>query len=715
MIEIEGSPHQLETFLYQLQSEAPPLAVIEHLANTTLAAVGQRNFRIVESTGGERRSTLVSPDIATCNECLGEIFNPANRRYRYPFNNCTNCGPRFTIVRDVPYDRPLTTMADFVMCTDCSREYHDPGDRRFHAQPISCPRCGPTLMLVDRHGARVDFDPILKTAELLRGGHVIAIKGIGGYHLAADATNECAVATLRARKYREDKPFAVMVADIGLARMLAQIDPAEERLLLGIRRPIVLLRRRSDANLADSVAPGSRVVGLMLPYAPLHHLICRQLGAPMVLTSGNVSDEPIVYRDDEAFERLGGIADFFLTHDRPIHTRADDSVMRVFRGRDFPVRRSRGYAPQPVSLPWNVRHPILACGAELKNTFCLAKGHHAFISHHIGNLENYETLRAFTEGIEHYRRLFAIDPAIVAYDLHPEFLSTKYALELADVELVGVQHHHAHVAACLADNREEAPAIGVAFDGLGYGNDSTMWGGEFIVADLLDFERVGHLETIAMPGGAIAIKQPWRMAAAYLDALYGDSIPGDLDVIRRNARHWPLAVQLVRAKINAPLTSSVGRLFDAVAAILGIRDSINYEGQAAIELEQRAIETEHLVYDIGASAGESVLLRGKDLIRAVVEDLRDGAPSGIIATRFHNTLARMIVDACSEIRSRRGLGIVALSGGVFQNMFLLGRTVSGLERNGFRVLTHSRVPTNDGGISFGQAAVAASRDRACQG
>ena len=715
MIEIEGKLHQLETFLYKLQREAPPLAVIERVASTTIAAVGQRDFRIVESTGGEGRSTLVSPDIATCDECVGEIFNPANRRYRYPFNNCTNCGPRFTIVRGVPYDRPLTTMADFVMCADCSREYHDPGDRRFHAQPISCPRCGPTLMLVDRYGVRVDFDPILKTAELLRAGHIIAIKGIGGYHLAADATNECAVGTLRARKYREDKPFAVMVSDIGLAQMLAQIDPAEERLLLGVRRPIVLLRRSYDANLADSVAPGSRVVGLMLPYTPLHHLLCRQVGAPIVLTSGNVSDEPIAYRDDEAFERLGAIADFFLTHDRPIQTRSDDSVLRVFRGRDFPVRRSRGYAPQPVSLPWNVRRPILACGAELKNTFCLAKGHHAFISHHIGNLENYETLRAFTEGIEHYRRLFAIDPAIVAHDLHPEYLSTKYALELANVELIGVQHHHAHVAACLADNREEGPAIGVAFDGLGYGDDSTMWGGEFVVADLLDFERVGHLETIAMPGGAIAIKQPWRMAAAYLDAIYGDSIPGDFDVFRRNARHWPLVVQLARAKINAPLTSSVGRLFDAVSAILGIRDSINYEGQAAIELEQKAIETEHSDYDIGVSVGESILLRGKDLIRAVLEDLRDGAPSGIIATRFHNTLARMIVDACSAIRWRRGLEVVALSGGVFQNMFLLRRTVSRLERNGFRVLTHSRVPTNDGGISFGQAAVAASRDRGCQG
>jgi hydrogenase maturation protein HypF len=709
-IEIEGGPHRLETFLDRLQSEAPPLAVIEHFATTTIAASGQRDFNIVASTAGEGRSTLVAPDIATCDECVGEIFNSANRRYRYPFNNCTNCGPRFSIVRDVPYDRPLTTMADFVMCADCAREYHDPGNRRFHAQPISCHKCGPTLILTDRFGARLDGDPIRVTADLLRAGHVVAIKGIGGYHLAVDATNESAVATLRQRKYREDKPFAVMVNGIESARSLAELDDCEERLLLDGRRPIVLLRRRSHAHLADS-APGTRDVGLILPYTPAHHLLCAEAGLPIVLTSGNISDEPIAHIDREAYERLGNIAEFFLTHDRAIHTRADDSVMRVFRGREFPLRRSRGYAPQPISLPWNVRHSVLACGAELKNTFCFVKGHHAFLSHHIGNLENYATLQAFTEGIEHYRRLFAIDPSIVAYDLHPEYLSTKYALELEGVELIGVQHHHAHIAACLADNREEGPAIGVAFDGLGYGMDSTMWGGEFLVADLQDFERVGHFETVAMPGGAIAIKQPWRMAAAYLDALYADAIPSDLEVVRRNARHWKPIVQLARAKLNAPLTSSVGRLFDAVAALLGIRDRINYEGQAAIELEQQAIENEYSEYETGGPGGERILLRGTDLIRAVVEDLRDGTPAKIIAARFHNTLAQMIVETCAEIRSRRGLEVIALSGGVFQNMLLLDRTVSKLEHHGFRVLTHSRVPTNDGGISFGQAAVAAARSR----
>jgi hydrogenase maturation protein HypF len=711
VIEIEGAPDQFDEFLRELQSETPPLAVIEQVSSETVAATGQRDFRIVQSATAEARSTLVSPDIATCDECVREIFDPANRRYRYPFNNCTNCGPRFTIVRDVPYDRPFTTMADFAMCNDCAREYRDTDNRRFHAQPISCPQCGPTLILADRLRARPGGDPIDRTAELLRSGQVIAIKGIGGYHLAVDATNENAVAKLRARKYREVKPFAVMVSDLGSARRLAQIDAAEERLLLSARRPIVLVRRKVDINLANSVAPGSPDVGLILPYTPLHHLLCEKIAAPIVLTSGNVSDEPIAYRDQEAFERLGYIADFFLTHDRSIQTRADDSVMRAFRGREYPVRRSRGYAPQPLSIPHAIRRPILACGAELKNTFCLVKGHHAFLSHYIGNLENYETLRAFNEGVEHYRRLFAIDPAVVAYDLHPEYLSTKYALELEGVDLVGVQHHHAHIAACLADNGEQGPAIGVAFDGLGYGIDSTLWGGEFLVADLQNFERVGHFENIAMPGGAIAIKQPWRMAAAYLDAIFGDSIPGDLEVVRRNARHWKPVVQLARAKINAPLTSSVGRLFDAVAAIIGIRDTISYEGQAAIELERHAIENDYSDYEIGMGEGKGLRLRGADLIRAVIEDLRAGIASAIIAARFHNTLAKMIVEGCCSIRSRRGIDVVALSGGVFQNMLLLDRSVNRLEQNGFRVLIHSRVPTNDGGISFGQVAVAAARDR----
>ncbi|HJU01805.1 MAG TPA: carbamoyltransferase HypF, partial [Actinomycetes bacterium] len=553
-------------------------------------------------------------------------------------------------------------------------------------------------------------------AARLRDGAVVAVKGLGGYHLAADAASEPAVAALRARKHREDKPFAVMVADLTAARRLCAVSRAEEAMLTSPRRPIVLLPRRTAGaagGVATSVAPGNRSLGVMLPYTPLHHLLLQGVGRPIVLTSGNVSDEPIAYRDAEALERLGGIADWFLVHDRPIHVRADDSVVRAFGGRELPLRRSRGFAPQPLALPWPFPRHVLACGAELKHTFCLAKGGHAFLSSHIGDLENYETYRSFTEGVEHFRRLFDVDPRVVAHDLHPEYLSTKYALELDGVELVGVQHHHAHVAACLADNGEPGPVIGVAFDGLGYGPDGTIWGGELLVADLEGFRRAGHLEQVPMPGGAAAIKEPWRMAAAWLDASLGAGAPEGLSVAARHRDRWEQVVALGRSGTAAPVTSSAGRLFDAVAAILGVRDAVNYEGQAAVELEQLADPLERGAYPVRvAPAGDGLLrLGGSDLVRAVVADLSAGLPSPLIAARFHNGLAAATVTACDVLREETGLGTVALSGGVFQNMLLLERTVASLEAGGFRVLTHSRVPPNDAGISLGQAAVAGARDR----
>jgi hydrogenase maturation protein HypF len=714
LIEVEGTRRRLNEFIAELQSQAPPLALIEQIESATIPITGNGLFEIVESESAGERDALIAPDIATCEDCVREIFTPGDRRYRYPFNNCTNCGPRFTIVTGVPYDRPLTTMARFAMCPECAREHRDPSDRRFHAQPISCPRCGPTLRIVDRAGKAIDGDPIRSAIERLRSGEIIAVKGIGGFHLAADAGNESAVARLRARKYREGKPFAIMAASLAAAREVAQVDETEEQLLSGARRPIVILRRIAGTKLASSVAPVNRYIGVMLPYTPIHHLLCAELARPMVLTSGNISDEPIAYLDDDAGERLSAIADCFLIHDRPIHVRTDDSVIRVVGRREFPIRRSRGYAPQPLAMPLSARRPILACGAELKNTFCLVKGNRAFISHHIGDLENYETLRAYREGIEHFRRLFGIEPQVVAHDLHPEYLSTKYALEfdsVEDVELIGVQHHHAHIASCLADNQEQGPAIGVALDGLGYGNDSTFWGGEFLIADLESYQRAGHFEAVPMPGGTAAIKHPWRMAAAYLDSLFGASIPESLDVVRRNQSQWHKVVQLARAHINTPPTSSVGRLFDAVAAILGIRDSIDYEGQAAIELEQCALATELSSYEIDVAAEEPLLLHGTELVRAVVEDLRKQTPKEVISSRFHNTLAKIVSDTCATVRSRTGLDVVALSGGVFQNMLLLSRTSNALESQGFRLLIHRRVPTNDGGISFGQAAIAAARDR----
>jgi hydrogenase maturation protein HypF len=564
--------------------------------------------------------------------------------------------------------------------------------------------------MLDGDARAVDGDALETAAALLRSGAVLVIKGLGGYHLAAAADDDDAVAALRSRKHREDKPFAVMTADIEQARRLCFVGTAEEALLASPRRPIVLLSRRSDVKVAPSVAPGNRFLGVMLPYTPLHHLLARQLGRPFVLTSGNVSDEPIAYADADARDRLAPIADGFLVHDRPIHTRTDDSVTRSFGGRELLLRRSRGHVPQPLTLPWSFPRPVLACGAELKNTFCVGKDRRAFVSHHIGDLENFETLRSFTNGIEHFCRLFDVRPELVAHDLHPEYLSTKHALDLDGVELERVQHHHAHVASCLADNGERGPAIGVAFDGLGYGTDGTIWGGELLVADLAGFDRVGHLEPVPMPGGTAAIREPWRMAAASLDHCYELGVPDDLDVVRRNRVRWDDVVQLARSRVNSPLTSSAGRLFDAVSAVLGVRDTVNYEGQAAVELEQLADPNEASAYRATISGGWPFRIAGADLVRAVVDDLRAGEEPATIAARFHNGVAATIVEACEVIRTETGLRTVALSGGVFQNLLLLGRAVAGLERAGFGVLLHSRVPPNDAGISLGQAAVAGARD-----
>ncbi|GAA2900169.1 carbamoyltransferase HypF [Streptosporangium fragile] len=713
-IEAEGVPDDIERFQEDLRRCAPPLAAVHRMTAIAIPACGDRGFHIAVSREGTGRTALISPDVATCDDCLAELFDPADRRYRHPFVNCTNCGPRFTIARDVPYDRPATTMAAFAMCEDCEREYRDPADRRFHAQPVCCPACGPTLRLLgSRDGRRAgdDGDPVTGAVRLLRSGAVLAVKGLGGYHLAVDAADEDAARTLRARKHREEKPFAVMVPDLDAARALCELDTEAERLLTGPRRPIVLLPRRPGAAVAASVAPGDRRLGLMLPYTPVHHLLAAEFARPYVLTSGNLSDEPIAYRDADAFTRLAGIADAFLTHDRPIHVRADDSVIAVGAGRAFPMRRSRGYAPEPLRLSPPARRPVLACGAELKSTFCLARGEHAFVSHHIGDLENYETLRSFTEGIEHFRRLFDVTPRLVAHDLHPEYLSTKYARELTDVDLVGVQHHHAHIASCLADNEEAGPVIGVAYDGLGYGPDGTIWGGELLVADLVGFDRAGRLAPVPMPGGTAAIRQPWRMAAAHLDAAYGGTLPEGLAVRTRHGTRWDAVLAVAGSGVNSPPTSSAGRLFDAVASILGLRDTVAYEGQAAIVLEQRADPAEKAAYPARLlDDGTLVTIQVGDLIRAVAEDARRGEDPAAVSARFHNGFAVATAAACVRIREATGVGTAALSGGVFQNRLLLGGLVGALRFHGFRVLTHRRVPPNDGGVSLGQAAVAAARD-----
>ncbi|GIH04855.1 carbamoyltransferase [Rhizocola hellebori] len=708
-VELEGSEDAVAGFQRDLRLQAPPLAVIDRVTAREVTPTGlQTGFRIAGSQLARLGQTQIAPDCATCADCLRELTDPDDRRYGYPFINCTNCGPRLTIVQDVPYDRPRTTMAGFPMCEPCRREYDDPGDRRFHAQPVCCADCGPRLRLSGFEGGPGEV--IAKVAQLLREGQIVAVKGLGGYHLAVDATSDRGTRTLRQRKHRDEKAFAVMVSDLEMARSLAEIAPADELLLTSPARPIVLVPRREPAGLvAAAVAPGQRQLGLMLPYTPLHVLLMREFAGPLVLTSGNVSEEPIAFLDGDARQRLGGIADAFLTHDRPIHLRVDDSVARSFRGEPMLIRRSRGYAPRAIRLPVTAARPVLGCGAELKSTFCLAQGDSATLSPHLGDLKNYETFRSYADGITHLSRLVGISPVVVAHDLHPDYLSTKHAQELAEsgLELAGVQHHHAHIASCLVDNGSPGPVIGVAFDGTGYGTDGTLWGGEFLVADLVQARRAGHLAAVPMPGGESAVRQPWRMAAAYCAQLAATPA-----VAQRYPREWEAVTRLAGSGFAAPPTSSAGRLFDAVACLVGVRDEVSYEGQAAVELEQLANQAARGWYqsEIREFGEMPFQIRGADLVAAVLADLERNVPAADIAMRFHRGLALSIADGCQLIRETSGLGTVALSGGVFQNVLLLELAVAHLERRGFKVLTHRRIPANDGGISIGQAAIAATRD-----
>jgi hydrogenase maturation protein HypF len=701
VVEIEAPSETVERFLARLAIEAPPLATIERVVSEQLEELGEHGFSIRESPAGGEPRAAVTPDSATCVDCLAELFDPRDRRFRYPFVNCTNCGPRFTIVRDIPYDRPNTTMARFEMCPACRAEYLDPDNRRFHAQPNACPDCGPRMQLIGACTA----DPVAAAAQALLGGAIVAVKGIGGFHLACRADDEAAVARLRARKHREDKPFALMAPDLPAARALIHATAAHAALLRSPARPIVLGSRR-PSPIADSVAPRSSELGVMLPYSPLHHLLAADTGTTLVMTSGNVSDEPIAFDDEDAAERLAGIADLFLVHDRPIETRTDDSVARVTGDRPLLLRRSRGYVPASVRLPLDCGRHLLACGAELKNTFALAKGADAWVGHHVGDLQNYETLRSFTAGIEHFQRLFAVRPQAVAYDLHPEYLSTKHAQQLESVEPIGVQHHHAHLAACLAEHGETAPALGAIFDGTGYGGDGTVWGGELLFGDLRGFERAGFLFPVRMPGGEAAIRQPWRMACAWL-AASGTEPP----VLPVDPRVWKQVAELARSGVASPLTTSVGRLFDAVAALCGVRAEVTYEGQAAAELEALAEPAEAGTYPLPLrdEGGAPVILDARPTVTAVVDDLRAGAAVAKIAARFHNALAAATAEACVRAVDRRGTETVVLSGGVFQNRRLLESTRGFLRTAGLRVLTPEALPPNDGGIAYGQLAVAAAR------
>jgi hydrogenase maturation protein HypF len=723
-LEVEGDPERVGEFLRRLAAEAPPLAAVEGVETTEIEATGEREFGIHASTRvGEPRAP-VSPDAATCDACLAELFDPADRRHRYPFLNCTECGPRFTIVRAVPYDRPETTMAGFEMCAACRAEYEDPGDRRFHAQPNACPECGPRARLATADGKALDHAPhrdaVAAAAAMLAEGAIVAVKGVGGFHLACRAGEGPAVAELRRRKRRDGKPFALLVRDLAAARELVELTPAEERLLVGRERPILIARRRPEAAVAAAVAPGRTDLGLMLPHSPLHHLLASDVGEPLVMTSGNVSEEPIAYRDPEALERLGPIADAFLLHDRPIHVRAEDSVVRALepglREAPLTIRRSRGYVPRSIALGPPAHPPILACGAELKSTFCLAGGSRAWVGPHVGDLKSFEALRSFREGVAHFERLFALEPELVAHDLHPDYLSTRYALERDGVEHVGVQHHHAHLAACLAEHAVPGPAVGAIYDGSGYGADGTAWGGEILVGDAASFERFGMLRSVGLPGGDAAAREPWRMACAWLAAAFEDPSPGLPPGLRAEVEppEWEAVAALLHRGVAAPPTTSAGRLFDAVAAIAGVRARAAHEGQAASELEAVARLDERGAYPLELVEGEGgggapLILDPGETIRALAAEVEAGVEAGVVSARFHNALATATASACAAAAEAHGVGEAALSGGVFQNRLLLERTAERLRATGLRVLVPERLPPNDGGISYGQAAIAAAR------
>jgi len=710
-IEVQGPREEVQDFVDHLPAEAPPLARITSFIVHEVACNGDTDFRIVHSCTGEEVRTLISPDVAICPDCLRELFDPADRRYRYPFINCTNCGPRFTIVRDIPYDRPSTSMAVFPMCASCQAEYDDPLNRRFHAQPNACWECGPQVGLWDKSGRHIFCrDPIAEAASGLSAGLIVAVKGLGGFHLAADATNKAAVKLLRERKRRVEKPFAIMVPDLQAAQGICEIDVAAQAALESVQRPIVLLPKKPSCSIPKEVAPFNRYLALFLPYTPLHYLLLREGGfRALVMTSGNLSEEPIAIDNQEAVRRLNGLADYFLVHNREILLRCDDSVVRVSGGVTRQMRRSRGFVPVPVFLK-DEQPSVLAVGGELKNTICLTKGKHAFLSQHIGDLENAESYGFFGEAIEHLERILEIQPTILAYDLHPDYFSTRWALQQGS-RLVGVQHHHAHIASCMAENHLDGRVIGFALDGTGYGTDGHIWGGEVLIAGYNDFKRAAHFEYVPLPGGAAAIREPWRMAVSCLAHHFGrDFLNLEIPFVRQlDKTKTDLVLRMIEQKINSPLTSSCGRLFDAVAALSGIRQQVNYEAQAAIELEMAITASCSDGYPMElAPDGDGWIIGTRPLFEAIVGDLKQDIGVGEISRRFHNGLVATFVRIAGLLRDKSALNRVCLSGGTFHNVYLSQQLEARLTNAGFEVFTHHEVPAGDGGLSLGQAVVAAA-------
>ena len=732
-IEISGPEDQLEGFIASLEKEAPPLSTIESLRYEAIQVDGHDSFLILHSHSVKGGFQPISPDVSICDDCLQELFTPSDPRYRYPFINCINCGPRFTIIKDIPYDRPKTTMVGFDFCPTCKAEYENPTDRRFHAQPVACPQCGPRVWLEfsnasEEKPAAVEDAAILETQRLIAEGKIVAVKGLGGFHLACDAGNSVAVHRLRKRKDRPSKPLAVMMPDLETVKTHCNLSSREKALLTSPQRPILLLEKKSDPNLPDELAPGQNTLGVMLPYTPLHYLLFskndRYPDSPysvLVMTSANFSGNPILIENQQVRDQLNTIADAYLFHDRDIHVHCDDTVVRLPTqlSREipvsYPIRRSRGFTPYPIKLRTQGKS-VLGVGAELKNTFCLTRDDYAFLSQHIGDLKNYETLVSFEESIQHFESLFRVEPELIVYDLHPDYLSTRYALERCKepgMETLPVQHHHAHIASCLADNfyHGEEPVIGIAFDGIGYGDDGAIWGGEFLIANYQEYSRAGHLKYFPLPGGDLAIQQPWRTA---LSLLHSCGIPWEpaLPSVKHAAAIdskildlSPLDVlknQLITGT-NSPKTSSLGRLFDGVAALLGIRQIITYEGQAAIELEALAAPDELESYPFELT--KDYLIDPEPMLEALLKDLAQGLTPPKISARFHNGLSQMVLDMSTGLRKKYGSDQVALSGGVWQNMTLLIKSVKYLKSAGFQVYIHQQVPPNDGGLGLGQVVI----------
>lgn len=722
VLEVQGNPPELEAFIDDVRSKAPSLARIESVALLEKRENGDsfESFEIHASDASSQAQTLVSPDTGVCEDCRRELFDPSDRRYLYPYINCTNCGPRYTIIRGVPYDREMTTMSCFPMCDACAAEYHDPRDRRFHAQPVACWDCGPRVWLRDpRDPERDPADPIDAAAKLLLDGAIMAVKGLGGYHLMADARNEEAVAELRRRKRREEKPFALMSASLEAVREYAYVEGVEGELLESIARPILLLRRRSGGGIAPDVAPGNRNYGVMLAYTPLHHLLLRGELDTVIATSGNVSDEPIAFEDDDALERLAPIADAFLLGNRKIHTRVDDSIAKAIPlgGESVvtPLRRARGYTPAPVKAPFEPP-PLLAVGPELKNTVCVTRGADLFLSHHIGDLKNAATQRSFEHAIESLEMLLEVEPELIAHDMHPAYLSTAFARAQSELPTAEVQHHHAHMAACMCEHGLSEPVLGVIFDGTGYGTDGKIWGGEFLIGDYSGFKREAQLEYCPLPGGDRAVEEPYRVALALLQAAHGSFEGSELPVVTgRSEEERRVLGAMIEKGINSPLTSSMGRLFDGISALIGVREVAHYDAQAAIELEQMLDPgtTAERLFEWELHTGEAPMrIDPRPLVRDLAADLERGDEDAAqLSLRFHGTVVEIVRSTCAEIRRRTGVDTVVLSGGVFQNEFLLRGCYESLREAGFPVYVHRRVPTNDGGVALGQAAIAGWRAR----